>query len=76
MKMKLTTLRNGLIGILLFVLGLIIGQRYHVQVADLTSLNSSNSQGTTSALSKLTGRLTAPEDKMLNLMFSGKFGPY
>ena len=63
MKMKLTTLRNGLIGILLFVLGLIIGQRYHVQVADLTSLNSSNSQGTTSALSKLTGRLTAPEDK-------------
>jgi len=63
MKMKLTTLRNGLIGILLFVLGLIIGQRYHVQVADLTSLNSSNSQGTTSALSKLTGRLAAPEDK-------------
>jgi len=63
MKMKLTTLRNGLIGILLFVLGLIIGQRYHVQVADLASLNSSNSQGTTSALSKLTGRLTAPEDK-------------
>jgi len=63
MKMKLTTLRNGLIGILLFVLGLIIGQRYHVQVADLTSLNSSNSQGTTSALSKLTGQLAAPEDK-------------
>ena len=61
--MKLTTLRNGLIGVLLFVLGLRVGQRYHAQVANLAALNSSNSQGTISALSKLTGQLTAPEDK-------------
>jgi carboxyl-terminal processing protease len=61
--MKLTTLRNGLIGILLFVLGLIVGQRYHLQVANLASLNSNNNQKTISALSKLTGQLTAPEDK-------------
>lgn len=63
-KINFSTVRNFVIGVLLFILGLAIGQRYHNRI----SLVSTNvlQQNQDSALGKLTGTLIPPVEKQVN----------
>lgn len=63
-KITFSTLRNLAIGVLLFVFGVVIGQRYRNRIS-LISPQISTTQ-LPSPLGKLVGSLAPPEDKLVN----------
>ncbi len=60
---KTSYIRNIIIGLLLFVLGVIVGQRYRHRISLLSTRLAPTDQQTT--LSKITGTLLPPEDKQV-----------
>lgn len=60
-KIPFNTIVNIILGLLLFVLGLVIGQRYRGRISIISSSLTSSNDST--PLAKLTGQLTAPEEK-------------
>ncbi len=63
-NIKISTLRNFVFGVLLFVLGVVIGQRYKGKISLVSSQLVSSEP--TSALGKLVGQLAPPENKEVN----------
>jgi carboxyl-terminal processing protease len=64
-KLTFIILRNIIIGLLLFVFGVVVGQRYQGRISLLSTALLSDSR-TDSTLGKLVGELTPPEDKQVD----------
>ncbi len=63
-KIALTTVRNIVIGLLLFTIGLVIGQRYQGRISIISSDIIAPTSST--PLGKLVGQLTPPENQEVN----------